>query len=319
MNTLAIQGWNTACSCQPFPTTMNDWRHDYDRGPRGGRTQGAGCLGMLFRHPRILMMLAVLTFGVVGYYTRTQEKPNPFTGETVRVMLTEEQESALGQQAMPQMLRQFGGETADPRKRELVNRVGEKLLVAKEEILKRRGKDAYDYQFRFRVLNDSQTINAFALPGGPVFITEALLNKLTSEDALAGVIGHEIGHVLAWHSNKQMAKDSLYQAAARAAAVATSDGSSGGQAIGQLVGQVLKTKYGRDDEIESDRIGVQLMLVAGYDPEKMIEVMEVLKQASRGGPGAPEWLSTHPDPGNRQERIREFIQFFRDDPYREWK
>jgi predicted Zn-dependent protease len=274
---------------------------------------------MLFRHPRILMMLAVLAIGVVGYYMRTQEELNPFTGETVRVILSEKEETALGLQATPQMIRQFGGETADLAKRERINRVGAKLLAAKEEILKRRGKDGYDYPFQFRVLSDSQTINAFALPGGPVFITEALLNKLTSEDALAGVIGHEIGHVLARHSNKQMAKNSLYQAAATAVAVGASDGRGSGEAIGQLVGQVLQTKYGRDDEIESDRMGVQLMLVAGYRPEAMIEVMEVLKKASAGGPAGPEWLSTHPDPGNRQERIQEFIDFFRSDPYREWK
>lgn len=301
---------------------MNDWHHEYDRGfrrqeLRGG--SGGGLLGLVFRHPRILMMLVVLAVGVGGYYLRTEQKANPFTGDRVRVILTEEQETALGRQATPHMIRQFGGETRDPRKRELIARVGAKLLAAKEEILKKRGKDDYDYEFQFRVLNDPRTINAFALPGGPVFITEALLDKLPSEDALAGVVGHEIGHVLAWHSNKQMAKNSLYQAAANAAAVATSDSSGSGQAIGQLVGQVLQTKYGRDDELESDRIGVQLMLVAGYRPEAMIEVMEVLKAASAGSPRGPEWLSTHPDPGNRQERIREFIRFFQKDPYAEWK
>lgn len=315
-----------ATDSQAKTGVMDNWNHDYDRGPRRqqawGRTglRPGGCLAMLFRHPRILMMLAVLVMGVGGYFLKTKEKANPFTGETVRVILTEKEETALGLRATPQMMQQFGGETTDPRKREIVARIGAKLLAAKDEILKRRGKDDFDYQFRFRVLADRRTINAFALPGGPVFITEALMDKLPSEDALAGVIGHEIGHVIAWHSNKQMAKNSLYQAAANAVAVAASDGSGGGgAAIGQLVGQVLATKYGRDDELESDRIGVQLMLVAGYEPEAMIQVMEVLKSASGGGPRSPEWMSTHPDPGNRQERIKDFIQYFRNDPYAEWK
>lgn len=298
-----------------------DFESHYDRGnrraPRNGI--GGGLLRLLFSHPRILGALVLMVIGVFTYYSRTEEKVNPFTGEEVRVILTPEQEKALGLQSVPQMMQQFGGETRDPAAKALVNRIGAKLLAAKDEIIRRRGLDDFDYEYQFRVLQDRQTINAFALPGGPVFITEALLNKLPSEDAVAGVIGHEIGHVLAWHSNKQMAKNSLLQAAASAVATAASDGRGSGQAIGQLVGQVLQTKYGREDETESDRIGVQLMMVAGYRPEALLEVMDVLEKAKSEGARPPEWLSSHPTEASRRENIRKFISFFRNDPYGVWK
>lgn len=295
---------------------------EYDRSERRqarGSGIGKGLLGLLFRSPRLLGALAIVVVGLVTYYVKTEEKVNPFTGGEARVILTPEQEVALGLQSAPQMLQHFGGEISDPRKRDLVNRIGAKLLAAKEEMMQHRGVDDFDYQFRFHVLRDAQTVNAFALPGGPIFITDALLTKLKSEDAVAGVIGHEIGHVLAWHSNKQMAKNSLLQSYATAAAVATSDGGAGGQAVGQFVGQVLQTSYGREDETEADRIGVQLLIVAGYQPEALLEVMDVLAEASKGSPRGPEWLNSHPNPPNRKTNIKEFIEFFRQDKYGVWK
>lgn len=300
---------------------MNDWQHSYDRGiPRRARS---GCVGSLLpallRHPRVMVMLAMLVFGVVTYFSRTEERVNPFTGREVTVILSPEEEVALGMQSVGPMLRQFGGETRDPAARETVRRIGARLLEAKEKILTQRGVEDFAYKFEFRVLADTRTINAFALPGGPVFITEALLRRLPSEDAVAGVIGHEIGHVLAWHSNKQMAKNTLLQSAAGAVSVAVGDGGAGGQAVGQYLAQFVANKYGRDDETESDRIGVQLMLVAGYKPEALLTVMDVLDKAAGDGPRGPEWLSTHPHPANRKENIQEFITFFREDPYRKWK
>ncbi len=296
-------------------------KSDYDRSERRPTARGGiggGLLSLLFRSPKLLGAIAIVVVGLVTYYLKTEEKVNPLTGEKVRVILSPEQEVALGLQAEPQMLQQFGGEVSDPRKRDLVNRVGAKLLAAKDEIMQRRGQDDFDYQFKFHVLRDAQTINAFALPGGPIFITDALLSKLKSEDAVAGVIGHEIGHVLAWHSNKQMAKNSLLQSYATAAAVATSDGGGGG-AVGQFVGQLLVTRYGREDESESDRIGVQLLMVAGYQPEALMEVMDVLEEASKGAARGPEWLSSHPNPPNRKVDIKEFIKFFREDKFGVWK
>ena len=285
---------------------------------RRGALPGGGCLSLLLQHPRILGALVMLAIGLFTYYGRTEQKQNPFTGEKVRVMLTPEQEVALGLQSVPEMSRQFGGELADPVQQNRLNRIGSRLLEAKDAILQRRGMDDFDYPFRFRILRDNQTINAFALPGGQVFITSALLRQLPTDDAVAGVIGHEIGHVLAWHSNKQMAKSSLLQGIASAAAAATSDDMRNGQAVGQMVGQLLQTKYGREDESQSDRIGVQLLIVAGYKPEALLEVMEVLQQSMKG-PRPPEILSTHPFPETRKTGIEQYIQFFRRDPYGVWQ
>jgi len=302
----------------------------YDRNNQRQYYRGnppTGLIGMLLRHPRILGALAIILIGVITYYSQTEKRANPFTGEEVRVILTEQEEVALGLQSVPEMAQRFGGKLRDPAQQNRINRIGAKLLAAKEEVLKRRSKDDFDYPFEFHILGDNQTINAFALPGGQVFITYALLNQLDmvrkdgqpNDDAVAGVIGHEIGHVLAQHSNQQMAKNSLLQSIATAAAVATSDGGGGGQAVGQMVGQLIQTKYGRDDESQADRIGVQLLIVAGYKPEALIEVMEVLQRSMGNGPRPPEILSTHPFPETRREQIEKYIEYFRRDPYGTWE
>ena len=298
---------------------------EYDRNerrPGSGGGIGGGLLRMLFRNPRILGALAVVVIGLFTYYSQTEVVENPVTGRKARVMsaLTPDQEVILGLQSVPEMARQFGGELGDPVQVKRINLLGGRLLAAKDDMLKRRNIDDFDYPFQFHILRDNQTINAFALPGGQIFITQALLRRLPTDDAVAGVIGHEIGHVLARHSNQQMAKNSLLQSYAQAAAVvASGDGRGGGQAVGQFVGQVLQTKYGREDETESDRIGVQLLILAGYEPGALLVVMDVLEEASSGSPRGPEWLSSHPSPPNRKTDIKEFIKFFREDKYGVWK
>lgn len=282
------------------------------------RSSGLGgtLLSLLFRNPRILGALAVLIFGAVGYYMKTETVKNPVTGREVRVVkaLTHEQEVALGQRSVPEMSRRFGGEVQDPTHRERVSRIGARLVVAKDELLKHRKIKDYAYPFQFHLLADTRTINAFALPGGQIFITTALYRQLSSDDAVAGVLGHEIGHVVARHSNQQMAQNTLLKSAAQAAAVATSSGYGNGGAVGNMVGQLLQTKNSREDEDEADRIGVQLLAVAGYKPEALLQVMEVLERASAGN-RQPEILSTHPFPASRKSQIQKYIVFFRRDPY----
>ncbi|MEN9284288.1 MAG: hypothetical protein RLZZ179_1781 [Verrucomicrobiota bacterium] len=276
-----------------------------------------GCLGMLLSNPRVLAGLVMLAVGYFTYVGSTRQEVNPFTGEKVRIKLTPDQEVAMGLQSAPQMVREFGGEFREPVLSNKINEIGARLLHAKNEILQRRGIKDFNYPFEFHVLNDAKTINAFALPGGQVFITLALLKQLPSEDAVAGVLGHEVGHVLAWHSNKQMAKSSLLQGIASAAAAATATERSNGAAVGQMVGQLLQTRYGREDESQSDRIGVQLLIVAGYKPEALLDVMKVLGQ-SMGGARQPEILSTHPFPETRAKQIDVYIKHFRNDPFGTW-
>lgn len=267
---------------------------------------------MLLGRPRLLAALVMLVFGIIAWNAQTRKELNPLTGNVERIMLDPEQEIALGLQSVPEMMRQFGGEEENPVVRNRVREIGERLLAAKERILRKRGTDDFDYPFRFHVLNDERTINAFALPGGQIFITMALLKRLPNEDAVAGVIGHEIGHVLAWHSNRQMAKNSLLRTVVNSAVVATSDGTASSAQIANLVANVIATRYGREDESESDLIGVQLVLEAGYDPEAMLKVMEVLAESMEGQQRPPEILSTHPFPETRARQIREYIAFFRE-------
>ncbi|MDX5348824.1 MAG: M48 family metalloprotease, partial [Hymenobacteraceae bacterium] len=169
------------------------------------------------------------------------------------------------------------------------------------------------YQFDFHLLADEQTVNAFALPGGQIFITAGLLRRLQTEGQLAGVLGHEIGHVIARHSAQQLAKARLTQGLTGAAAVATYDpenpttGASAAAAAA-LIGKLMNLSYSREHELESDKLAVKFTTNAGYDPKSMIEVMQILEEASGGGSSGPEFIQTHPNPGNRSTRIQQAIE-----------
>lgn len=255
------------------------------------------------RFPRLIMAIVVAVIGAVTYYS--QRSTNEVTGEVQHVSITPDQEVALGLQAQPQMADQFGGELGHPVIDEYVERVGQQVV---------RGSAAKDspYQFDFHVLRDPETINAFALPGGQVSITLGLLRRLQDEAELAGVLGHEVGHVIGRHSAEQMSKQQFTGMLAGAAGIATADPNdpySGNRnaAIAAAVAQMVTMKFGRDDELESDALGVRFMKSAGYDPAGMADLMKVLAQAG-GGRGQPEFFSTHPNPENRLERINSLVQ-----------
>lgn len=256
-------------------------------------------LKRLLSNPRILIAIIIAVIALISYYSKTEV--NPITGEKQRVSLTQEQEVALGLQTAPQMIRQMGGEYNDPKVQAMVDRVGMKIVNGTEA-----GRSKY--KFDFHVLADPKTVNAFALPGGQIFITMGLLNMLKTEDELAGVLGHEIGHVIGRHSAEHMAKEELTQGLVSAGTIATMDPNNPGMqnAIAQYIGSVINMKYGREDELEADRFGVKYLFETGYNPEAQIEVMEVLKKAS-SGQNPPEFLSTHPNPDNRIEAIKKYI------------
>ncbi|MEQ1750945.1 MAG: M48 family metallopeptidase [Prosthecobacter sp.] len=260
-----------------------------------GRRPGIGC------NPRLMMAVLVIGGTLAYHYLGTTSYQNEFTGRTQRLAYASAQEEvALGLQSAPTMIRQMGGESRDAKSQALVDRVGSKLV---QSTLARQT----EYNFDFHLLGDTQTINAFALPGGQIFITEALLRLLKNEDQLAGVLGHEIGHVVGRHSNEQMATTKLWSGLAQGAGILLSDGqSNAGSQIAQAVANFRVMKYGRDDELESDALGVRFLIEAGYNPEAMIGVMEILAKAASGS-RQPEMLSSHPNPENRAEKIRELI------------
>lgn len=251
---------------------------------------------------RLGIAAVIALIAIVSYFGRSSI--NPITGQKQRIAMSVEQEIALGLHSAPEMARQFGGLYQDARAQALVDQVGQRLVAAIPEA-------GNVYPFEFHVLADTQTVNAFALPGGQIFITAALFDRLQTEGQLAGVLGHEIGHVIHRHGAEHLAKSQLTQQLIGAVAVGTYDperpGSQYGAMIAASVGQMINLKYGRDDELESDRDGVKVMVAAGYHPKSMIRVMEILREAG-GGRGAPEFMSSHPDPGNRIARIEEAIK-----------
>lgn len=244
---------------------------------------------------RLLIMVGFVLFSVVSYYMKTQV--NPVTGEKQRVDLSPEQEVAMGLQSAPQMAAEFGGLYPDDRVQLKVRALGQKLVNSSELANS-------PYQFNFHVLADEQTINAFALPGGQIFITMALLKRLKTEDQVAGVLGHEIGHVINRHSREQMAQSGLMNGIIQG--VAMGSGSMSTAQIAGYLGNFLNMKYGRDDELESDAYGIRYMYKAGYDPHEMLKVMDILAEAS-GGSERDEFSSTHPSPENRAIKIKEEI------------
>ncbi|MBT8271759.1 MAG: M48 family metalloprotease [Flavobacteriaceae bacterium] len=247
---------------------------------------------------KLLIGAGIILFAVIKYCSSAEV--NPYTGEKQHIALSEEQEIALGIQVAPQMAQQHGGLYPDERYQAFVDQVGQRLVnssIARET----------NYKYDFHLLADEQTINAFALPGGQIFITYALFSKLENEDQLAGVLGHEIGHVIGRHSAERMAKQGLTQGILSGVAVGIDPNTAQGAAA---IAQMLNMQYGRDDELQSDDLGVKFMLRAGYNAEEMIGVMEILKAAA--GPNrVPERMSTHPDPENRMEKIREAIEKYR--------
>lgn len=252
-------------------------------------------------HPRVVLGLLIIGGTLVYHWLGTTPYQNEFTGREQRLALASPQEEiALGLQSAPQMIRESGGLSRDAAGRALVQRVGERLIAST-------AAKQTPYEFKFHLLADNRTVNAFALPGGQIFITEALFRRLKSEDQLAGVLGHEMGHVVGRHSNEQMASTRMWSGLAQGIGVLTSDGHNNtGAQIAQMVAQYKVMKFSRDDESESDALGVRFMMQAGYDPEALIGVMEILAQVSGGG-GGSDFMSSHPSPANRMEQIREVI------------
>jgi beta-barrel assembly-enhancing protease len=176
-------------------------------------------------------------------------------------------------------------------------------------------KTEFADNFNFYLVDDPNTINAFALPGGQISITRGLMNRLENEAQLAGVLGHEIGHVIAEHSAQQMAKGQLGSMIATAVGVGASGEDGAGRYAGvaaAMAAQMVNLKYGRDDERQSDEIGLKYMAQTGYDPAEMLGVMRILGEASKGGK-QPEFMSSHPHPETRIETIKAFLENSKDE------
>jgi len=234
---------------------------------------------------------------------------NPATGDRFFSPLSRDQEIAMGVEAKPEMTKEFGGEIGNARIRAYVNDIGRRLAATTEA-------DNPSLPWEFIVL-DSSVINAFALPGGKVFVSRGLMERMTNEAQLAGVLGHEIGHVTAQHSARRIGQATLIQGGVAIAGVAVGAAPAGSAAAstGEMLlpalnvgGEVIILKFGRDEESQADSLGLRYMSRIGYNPTGQLQVMEILKDASKGGGGQPEFLSTHPLPETRIKRLQDELK-----------
>lgn len=214
---------------------------------------------------------------------------NPATGQRQLTLMSEAQEIQMGRQAHPEVLAAYGAYD-NAELQGYVQEIGKKLAAVSERP---------QLDWTFTVLDDP-VVNAMALPGGYIYVNRGILAHFNSEAEMASVLGHEIGHVTARHSVEQISRSQLAQLGLGVAAIASEDFRPYAGLAGQGVG-LLFLKFGRDDERQSDDLGLRYMTRGGYDPAEMPKVFDTLDRLSQahGGGGTPQWLSTHPDPGNR--------------------
>ena len=221
---------------------------------------------------------------------------NPATGKRELMLVSESQEIQMGAQYDSQVVMSIGV-YPDAALQNYVADIGKKLAATSERP---------NLAWTFRVVDDP-SVNAFAIPGGHVYVTRGILAHMTNEAELATVMGHEIGHVTARHTAQQMTQQQL-------AGLGLAIGSIASSRIAQYAGQasqalqVLFLKFSRDDENQADQLGIRYSSRANYDARQMTNVMQMLDRVqAQSGSKLPEWLATHPDPGNRIQHINAIL------------
>jgi predicted Zn-dependent protease len=213
-----------------------------------------------FNLPLIRRFILIITLAVL----LSACAANPVTGDQDFVLMSEEQEISLGRKYSAEITKEMPPYD-DPELEQLVQQVGEKVAA---------NSHRPDLIYRFTVL-DSTSVNAFALPGGYIYITRGLLAYLDSEAELAAVLGHEIGHVTARHSVRQHSTTTV--TGILGAVLAASTGIQGVDTLTDLAGTAIVRGYGREHELEADRLGAEYLAKTGYDPQAMLQVVGVLK------------------------------------------
>lgn len=252
---------------------------------------------------RFLMAAILVVISLVTYFS--SQSTNPVTNDVQHISMSPDQEIAMGLQAVPEISAEFGG--LDPNQSDQ-----QRIQVIGQRIVQDSPASTTPYEYAYHLLGDPQTVNAFALPGGQIFITRGLYDLLQTDGELAGILGHETGHVVARHSAEQIAKSQLTQGITGAAVIAACDPNSpngcvAASELAAVVGQLIDMKYSRADETEADWLGVCFMNDSGYDTQDMVKVMQIIESLSQGQQ-PPEFLSSHPDPGNRILQIQDNIQ-----------
>ena len=248
----------------------------------GGNVQGGKDMGN--RPPiRILLLSILITCVLYGACVR-----NPVTGKRQLALMSESQEVAMGQASHPEVLSEFG--MVDSEDLQLYfSRIGNDLA---------RVSHRPNLPWQFTVV-DSPVVNAFAVPGGYIYLTRGILEHMNNEAELAGVLGHEIGHVTARHSVTQISQGQLMNLGLGVGSILSPTFQQLG-GLAQMGLEVLMLKYSRDHERESDQLGLQYMAKCGYDPEQMSRFFQVfIGMREEGDQSIPNWLSSHPSPPDR--------------------
>ncbi len=240
----------------------------------------------------LFILIAIVSF------TFSECSANKATGERQFNFISEGQEIEMGKQSDEQIVASMGL-YPDEALQNYVSQIG-KDMAAKSE--------RPSLPWTFRVLDDP-LVNAFALPGGYIYVTRGILSHLNNEAELAGVLGHEIGHVTAKHSVEKLSKAQILQLGVGAAMIFKPELQKYGE-LANLGLSLMFLKFGRDDEKQADDLGLRYMQHVNADPAKLPAVMDMLDRVTKnsGGGGMPEWLSTHPNPANRRERLLEQIE-----------
>ena len=218
---------------------------------------------------------------------------NPITGKDELMLFGESDDVEMGKKYAPDVEKELGGRIDNPVLQNYIESVGQKMAKVSQKP---------NFEYHYVALNDKM-VNAFALPGGSIFITSGLLKKLTSEAQLASVLAHETAHVVARDTMNSLSKELGFELVL--SAVTTEKTSQSAVAVAKITNQIVSLRYSRDDEKIADKAGLDYMVKAGYNPNGMAETMQMLQEQSKSG--TIEFLSTHPNPENRVGYIRDRI------------
>ncbi|HEU5148023.1 MAG TPA: M48 family metallopeptidase, partial [Chryseosolibacter sp.] len=217
---------------------------------------------------------------------------NPVTGKSELMLLSKDQEIAMGQQSDPEIVA-FFGLYEDERLQNFIKQKGQEMASISH-------RPELPYEFK---IVDSPVVNAFAVPGGFVYFTRGIMAHFNNEAEFAGVLGHEIGHITARHSAKQYSRAMLGQVGLVAGSVISPEFAQFADVAAQGL-QLLFLKFGRDAESQSDKLGVEYSTKIGYDASEMAGFFSTLDRLSaESGQEVPTFLSTHPDPADRERRV----------------
>jgi predicted Zn-dependent protease len=237
---------------------------------------------------KLMLMLLILTLTAVsGCVT------NPVTGKEQFMLVSPTQDVEIGKKYAPEIEKELGGRIESDVITQYVNSIGQKVARVSHD---------KDLRFTYVAVNDD-SMNALALPGGYIFITRGMLEKLENESQLAGILAHETLHVTARHSAAAMSQQIGMGILMTAAMSQTSSGAAARAA--NLTTQLIGLKYSRENEKEADRYGMDYMVKAGYSPNGMVETMQILAKESSQRP--VEFFSTHPNPENRVGLLKRHI------------